>query len=86
MNDKVLRYISDLMGKVFADSIEAIVKFVLNIERVDRNKLMPLLENAREGLKEEEDNNTINIAKRIGDLRSLESLLAYLNDLNEGVN
>ena len=86
MNDKVLRYIADLMGKVFADAVESIVKFVLNLERVDRNHLMQLLERAKEGLEGDDDSNTYDIAKRIGDLRTLESILAYLNDLNEGTN
>ncbi len=87
MNDKVLKYIADLMGKVYSDSIESIVKFILNPEQIDRNKLMPLLETAHTNMKTEVENDVVNvggITSRIEALRTLETLNVYLNGLNQG--
>lgn len=87
MNDKVLKYIADLMGKVFSDSIESIVKFILNLEQVDRDKLMPLLESAHQNMTNELSNNIVNvggITNRINNLKTLETLNVYLNELNHG--
>lgn len=87
MNDKVLKYIADLMGKVYSDSIESIVKFILNLEQIDRNKLMPFLETAHSNMKTEIDKEVVNvggITTRIDSLKTLETLNVYLNGLNQG--
>ena len=87
MNDKVLKYIADLMGKVYSDSIESIVKFILNLEQIDRNKLMPFLETAQSNMKTEIDKEVVNvggITTRIDSLKTLETLNIYLNGLNQG--
>ena len=89
MNNKVLQYIADLMGKVYSDSIESIVKFILNLEHVDRNKLMPMMEGAYANLKGDGDGATAKvtgITKRINDLKTLEKLIFYLNAVNDGSN
>lgn len=87
-NNKLLEYVSELVGKVYNDAVETIVLFIMNLESVERKQLIGFAEEVGTDMTQLEKaklaDKSGGLATSVASLKILENLNSYLLDVNEG--
>lgn len=87
-NNRLLEYVSEVMGKTYTDAVETIILFIMNLESVDRKQLITFAEDVGSDVNQIEKlkatGKSMSLVHNVTSLKILETLNSYLVDINEG--